>query len=274
MSADKVVDWSTDAYDDLRVESRDDGVVLVTLALPDRRNMMTPEMTGSWARLMSALRTDRSVRCVVVTGEGAAFSSGADVAWLGAEPDASVDEQRDRMMAFYRAWLTVRALEVPTVAAINGPAIGAGLAMALACDLRYAAVDARLGVPFTALGLHPGMATTFTLPEAVGLGVARDLLLTGRLVQGEEAAAMGLVNQCFPTDQLLDEVLGIAGSIAAKAPIATRLTKLALAGGGHATFDAALEWEALAQPLTMTTEDLQEGLAAQREKRAARFTGR
>ena len=259
---------------DLLVERRDGGVVLVTLDLPDRRNAMSEPMTASWATLMTDLRADHEVRCVVVTGAGSAFCSGGDVSWIGSEPDATVDALRSRMLPFYRSWLTVRDLEVPTIAAINGAAIGAGLVLALACDLRYAAADARLAVPFTSLGMHPGMATTWLLPEVVGLPVARDLLLTGRSVTGEEAATLRLVNAAVPREELLDKALEVADGIARNAPIATRLTKIALAGGGHANYDAALQWEALAQPLTLATRDLHEGLTALRERRPPSFEGR
>ena len=231
-------------------------------------------MTASWATLMSQLRADHEVRCVVVTGAGSAFCSGGDVSWIGSEPEATVDALRSRMLPFYRSWLTVRDLEVPTIAAINGAAIGAGLVLALACDLRYAAAGARLAVPFTSLGMHPGMATTWLLPEVVGLPVARDLLLTGRSVTGEEAVTLGLVNAAMPREELLDKALEVADGIARNAPIATRLTKIALAGGGHANYDAALQWEALAQPLTLATRDLHEGLTALRERRPPSFEGR
>jgi enoyl-CoA hydratase len=167
----------------------------------------------------------------------------------------------------------VRDLDAVTIAAVNGPAVGAGLAVALACDLRYAADDARLGVPFTSLGMHPGMASTWLLPEVAGLPVARELLLTGRMVTGAEAVPLGLVNRALPAGDVLDEALSVASAVAATAPVASRLTKRALASGGHATFEAALEWEALAQPVTLASQDLQEGLRAQRERRPPRFTG-
>lgn len=250
------------------------GVVLVTLDLPDRRNMMSEAMTASWGQVMAGLAVDPSVRAVVVTGEGSAFCSGGDVSWIGAEPDATVDELRSRMLPFYRTWLSVREIEVPTIAAVNGAAIGAGLALALACDLRYAAEDAALSVPFTALGMHPGMATTYLLPEVAGLAVARELLLTGRRLTGTEAAACGLVTRAVPRDEVLTTALAAADAVAAAAPVATRLTKRALLGGGHASFEAALEWEALAQPVTLATADLQEGLRARQERRPPRFTGR
>jgi enoyl-CoA hydratase/carnithine racemase len=261
------------AYEHLVVDRRANGVVVVTLAYPERRNAMSEPMTASWGRLMGELRDDRSVRCLVVTGSGSAFCSGGDTGWIGSQPEASVTTLRDRMVPFYRTWLSVRDLEVPTVAAVNGPAVGAGLCLALACDLRYATENAQLAVPFTALGMHAGMAATWLLPQVAGLPAARELLLTGRVVTGAEAQALGLVNRAFPTDRFHAEVDAVAASIAAKAPIATRLTKLALAAGGHATFEAALQWEALAQPITLATEDLSEGLAAQRERRPPVFRG-
>jgi enoyl-CoA hydratase len=258
----------------LRLDRHDDGVAVLTLDLPGRRNMMDAAMTASWVRAVAALRGDPTVRCVVVTGEGSAFCSGGDTSWIGSGTDAGVDGLRARMHAFYSDWLSLRSLDVPTVAAVNGAAIGAGLALALACDLRVVASDARLGVPFTALGMHPGMATTWSLPEVAGLQVARDLLLTGRLVDGEEAVRLGLALRAVPASDVLAEALATARTIASRAPVATRLTTRALRGGGHADHETALAWEALAQAVTLASDDLQEGLAAQREKRPPRFTGR
>jgi len=257
----------------LRIDHSDDGVVVLTLNLPERRNAMTEELTGAWVAAMSALRGDRDARVLLVTGAGTAFCAGGDLSWLGVGAGLSVDELRSRMAPFYRAWLSIRDLEVPTIAVINGPAVGAGLALALACDLRYAAPEATMSVPFTSLGIHAGMAATWLLPEVAGLPVARELLLTGRVVTGEEAVGMGLINRTFPGEGLLAAALGVARSIAANAPVATRLTTVALRDG-HRSMADALRWEALAQPVTMATEDLAEGIAAQRERRPPRFTGR
>ena len=258
----------------LRVERPSDGVALLVLDNPDQRNAMSDAMTEAWSAAVADLAGDPTVRAVVVTGEGSAFCSGGDTSWIASEPDATVDDLRRRMLPFYRAWLGIRSLEVPTIAAVNGAAIGAGLCLALACDIRYAATSARLGVPFVKLGMHPGMAATWSLPEVVGAAAARDLLLTGRLVGADEALRLGLVSRVIDDATFLDEVLAVAAGVAATAPIATRLTKLALADGGHATYDAALQWEALAQPVTLATEDLQEGIRAAREKRAPAFRGR
>lgn len=246
---------------------------MLVLDLPDMRNAMSDEMTESWVRAVDHLAGDADLRAVVVTGEGSAFCAGGNTSWIAGEPDASVDGLRSRMLPFYRAWLSIRRLEVPTIAAINGPAIGAGLAVALACDIRYAARGAWMGVPFVRLGMHPGMATTYLLPDVVGPAAARDLLLTGRLVDADEALGLGLVSRVLDPEGFREQVLATAAEIAATAPIATKLTKTALARG-HASIDACLDWEALAQPVTLATADLQEGIRAAQEKRAPAFEGR
>lgn len=261
------------AYHHLRLERPSDGVALLTLDNPDQRNAMSDEMTSSWTAAVAELAADRSVRAVVVTGAGSAFCSGGNTSWIAGEPDATVDRLRDRMLPFYRAWLSIRRLEVPTIAAINGPAIGAGLCLALGCDIRYAAAGARMGVPFVRLGMHAGMAGSYLLPEVVGTAHARDLLLTGRVVDADEAQRMGMVSRVIEPEGFLDEVLDTAREVAATAPIASRLTTLALRTG-HADLESCLQWEALAQPVTLATADLQEGIAAAREKRPPVFEGR
>jgi enoyl-CoA hydratase len=169
------------------VERPSAAVVLLTLDLPDRRNAMTDELTAAWTAAIDALRGDRTVRCVVVTGAGKAFCAGGDLAWLEAG-GASVDALRDKMLPFYRAWLSLRTLDIPSIAAINGAAVGAGAALALSCDIRYAGPHAKLSVPFGRLGMHAGMATTYTLTEVAGVAAARELLLTGRAIDGTSSA--------------------------------------------------------------------------------------
>jgi enoyl-CoA hydratase/carnithine racemase len=263
-----------DGPEHLRVDRPADGVALLTLANPDQRNAMSGPMTEAWVASVRNLAADPSVRTVVVTGEGSAFCSGGDPRWIAGEPDAPVHHLRQRMIGFYRAWLSILDIEVPTIAAINGPAVGAGLCLALACDLRYAATSARMSVPFVKLGMHAGMAATYTLPRVVGEAHARDLLLTGRMVGADEALRIGLVSEVLDDATFLDAVLAKAADVAATAPVASRLTTVALRDGGHADLESALQWEALAQPVTLATEDLQEGVRASRERRAPEFRGR
>ncbi|WP_327089612.1 enoyl-CoA hydratase-related protein [Nonomuraea sp. NBC_01738] len=257
---------------EILVDRTDDGVVTLTLNHPDRRNAMTDAMTARWSQVISELSAESSVRCVVVTGAGSAFCAGGDLSWLKERGVESVPDLRDRMLAFYRTWLSITKLEVPTIAAINGPAVGAGLCLALACDLVYAADDAKLLAPFTSLGLHPGMAATYLLPRAGGVRLARELLLTGRTITGSEAAAEGLINRSFPANDLKRKVVHIARDVAATAPIAARLTKVAL-NQDQPDLEAALRWESLAQPVTMASADMMEGLTAHRERRMPKFTG-
>lgn len=257
----------------LRVERPEPGVAVISLADPERRNVMSDPMTASWTRAIRELGEDRDLRAVVVTGDGSAFCAGGDLTWLAAEPDATVDQLRDRMLPFYRAWLRIRDLAVPTLAAINGPAVGAGLCIALACDIRWMAAEAKVSAPFVKLGLHPGMASSWLFPDVVGEAAARDLLLTGRAVDADEALRLGLVSRVVPGAELRDEAIAAAAGIAANAPIATKLTKQGLAAR-HPDIEAALRWEAVAQPVTMATADLLEGTAAARERRTPRFTGR
>ena len=175
------------------------------------------------------------------------------------------------MLPFYRAWLSIRRLEVPTIAAVNGPAIGAGLCLALACDLRYAAAGARLGVPFVKLGhARRAWAAPTCCPTWSARPHARDLLLTGRVVDADEALRLGLVSRVHRARRAsTPRCSRPPPAIAATAPIASRLTKLALADGGHADLESCLQWEALAQPVTLATADLQEGIRAPRGEAAA-----
>lgn len=264
---------SNPAETHLRIDRPADGVVLLTLDNPAQRNAMSDPMTNAWASTIADLKADPDVRVVVVTGEGSAFCSGGDPRWIASEPDAPVHRLRTRMLGFYRSWLSIRELDVPTIAAINGPAVGAGLCLALACDIRYASASARMSVPFVRLGMHAGMGATYTLPNVVGEARARELLLTGRMVDAEEAFRIGLVSSVTSDESFRDTVLETAIAIAGTAPIASRLTKVAMRDGGHADFDTAIEWEALAQPVTLATEDLQEGVRASRERRTPAFRG-
>lgn len=257
----------------VQIDRPAEGVVVLTLNDPDRRNVMSDEMTAQWVEAIAALKVDREVRCVVVTGAGTAFSSGGNTAWIASEPDATVDRLRTRMIAFYRDWLAIRDLEVPVIAAVNGHAIGAGLCLALAADLRFAAAGAKLGAPFVKLGMHPGMAATYLLPNVVGEAHARDLLLTGRTIDADEALRLGMVSRVMSAETFRDEAIAVATDVARTAPIPSRLTTLALRDGGHASYESAIQWEALAQPITLATADLQEGIAAAREKRPAQFRG-
>ncbi|HEX3963101.1 MAG TPA: enoyl-CoA hydratase-related protein [Trebonia sp.] len=249
------------------------GVRLLTLSLPKLRNAMTAELTEAWTDAIAGIKADPKVRAVVITGEGPVFCAGADLSWLGQldAGDRGPDYLRERMLPFYRAWLAPRELSVPVVAAINGPTIGAGIALALACDLRYAAPSATFRASFLQVGTHGGMAANWLLAEAVGVPRAREMLFTGREVSIDEALLWGMVSGI--SDDVLGTALDVAEQIAATAPVATRLTKAGINQLPN-SLDAALQWDALAQPVTMATEDIHEGIRAIHERRAPSFKGR
>lgn len=201
------------------------GVRLVTLNRPRVRNAMTEEMTAAWTGVMATLAADRDVRVAVVTGAGSSFCSGADLSWLdqAASRDVTQVRLRERMLPFYRTWLSPIQLPFPVIAAVNGPVVGAGVCLALACDLRYASLEARFSTPFIYLGTHGGMAATWLLQEAIGVSRAREMLYTGHEVRPEQAREWGLV--AGVADAVLAHSLEVAERVAAAAPIATKLTK-------------------------------------------------
>ncbi|MCW2528265.1 MAG: enoyl-CoA hydratase/isomerase family protein [Pseudonocardiales bacterium] len=245
---------------------------LITLNQPDLRNAMTQEMTSAWTECIASIADDRDVRALVVTGAGTSFCSGADLSWLDRAPEGerTPDRLREKMVPFYRAWLAPRSLPFPVIAAINGPTVGAGVCLALACDLRYGSPSAMFKTPFIYLGTHGGMGITSLLPEVVGGPRAREMLFTGRDVAAAEADDWGLVSSLH--ENVVDYSVEVAARIATAAPIPTRLTKVGLEQARHG-LAAALEWESLAQPITLATSDLHEGIAASRERRRPSFTG-
>jgi len=253
---------------------RDDGVVTLTLNRPDARNAMNVEITEAFSAAVDSLRDDVSVRAVVVTGAGPAFCAGGDLGWIEPGPGASVPDMRRKMRSFYPRFLGVRSLDVPAVAAINGAAVGAGLCLALACDIRVASTEAKLSAPFTRLGMHPGMAATFLLTRLVGTARAAELLFTSRSITGAEAERIGLVNRATSSDLVLADALEVAREIAANAPIPMGMTKRAIYLAERADMETMLEYEGLAQPITLATSDLMEGLTAFRERRSPDFEGK
>ena len=259
------------------VEYRGGGIAIITLLDPERRNAMTVEMGEAIASTCDALRERPDLRVAIITGSPPAFSAGGDLGMLeeharkGRENDV---DATDGMLAFYERFLAVRSLEVPVIAAINGHAVGAGLCLALACDIRIAASDAKLGLNFARLGLHPGMGGSWFLPRLLGEQNAAVWLYTGKLFSGDEAAHQGLVYASVPADQVLDEALALATEIAANGPLVVRQLKTSLRlTGTHDLADHLLH-EATNQSLNYRTADLAEGLRAVRDRREPQFTGR
>ena len=259
----------------ISVERPEPGVAVVVLDDPDRRNAMTVDMGEALRATTEELDADGELRAVVLTGQPPAFSAGGDLAMLEDYARRTREEGFDAtesMRAFYSRFLAVRDLPVPVVAAVNGHAVGAGLCVALACDLRIVADQAKVGLNFSRLGLHPGMGGSWLLPQTLGPQRAAELLYTGRLVAGRQAAEWGLALESLPADEVLPRALALASEIAEAAPQVVRQLKETLAQPAQ-TLDEALGREAGCQAVNYGTDDLVEGLAAGRERRAPRFRG-
>ena len=259
------------------LERRDDGVAVLTLDDPDRRNAMTEAMGDALAGRCAELAADPDLRVVVLTGTPPAFSAGGDLDMLEDLARRAREDGFDAtafMRDFYLRFLTVRELPVPVIAAINGHAVGAGLCVALACDLRIVADEAKVGLNFSRLGLHPGMGGTWFLPRMLGAQRAAAWLYTGALVSGEVAAMQGLALESRPTADVLPRALALAEEIAAASPVVVRQLKITLADVEDVDLATALDREAAAQAVSYGTDDLAEGLSAGRQRRAPRFEGR
>jgi enoyl-CoA hydratase/carnithine racemase len=259
----------------VQVADRDAGVVLLTLRDPDRRNAMTAEMGACLSGALAELATRDDVRVAVLTGAGSAFSGGGDLALLAdkAARAKAGQDQTASMRRFYEAFLSVVHAPFPVLAAVNGHAIGAGACVAIACDLAIVSTTAKLGFNFVTLGIHPGMGGSWSLPRLVGPQRAAELLYTGRIVTGEQAAGYGMALEAVPPDEVLPRTLALATRIAASAPQPVRQLKRSLAGSGARTLEQQLDVEAAAQAENYRSADVDEGLRAAGERRAPRFTG-
>jgi enoyl-CoA hydratase len=238
-------------------------------------------MGEAFSAAVAELAGDASLRAVLLTGAGRAFSAGGDLTMIEARAAAGAANGprgraaiREGMRSFYKLFLAVRELPCPVIAAVNGAAIGAGLCVALACDVRIASSEAKLGLNFTQLGLHPGMGATWTLPRLVGEACAAELLFSSRIFTGAEAASINLVNRAVAPAEVLPAARALAAEFAATAPLAVRGVKRALRRSSEASLEDQLSFEAQEQAACFESRDVQEGLAAVKEKRRAKFEGR
>lgn len=243
------------------------GVARITLNDPASRNAMSEEMAGEFRETISKLRSDSALRAVVITGAPGAFSAGGDLEMLSAKRKLSGEENRRRMLDFYHSFLSIRSLSVPVVAAINGHAIGAGLCLATACDIRLAVKGAKFGYTFGRLGLFPGMGSTYSVPRLLGPAKAADLLLTGRIFQSEEALTLGLVSQVVDPESLMATTTRLLSEMLCVGPVVIR-QMLPILRGHDGELSSFLEREAALQSLSYLGDEFAEGIESARAKRA------
>jgi enoyl-CoA hydratase len=258
------------AFDTIKCEARD-GVVFVTVNRPDKLNALNGQVIAELTDCFRGLGADAAVRAVILTGAGEkAFIAGADIAVLATcDPVAARENARKGQLLT----LTIERLGKPVIAAINGFAFGGGCELAMACTLRVASENAKLGQPEVKLGLTCGYGGSQRLPRLVGRGRALELLLTGDPIDAAEAHRIGLVNRVTKKETLLADCEALARKILAVGPLAVKFTIEAVDGGLGGALDEGLELEAGLFGLCFATKDMKEGTAAFLEKRPAKFQG-
>ena len=257
----------SDSGDAVLVERLDD-IAVVRLNRPGRKNCITPDIRAGLEQAIPALMADADVRAIVLTGSGDAFCAGGDLRTMGERGAPQVVTRLRRIQAWSRL---LAAGPKPTVAAVNGAAAGAGFGLALLCDIALASDRATFQASFAKVGAVPDLGLAYTLPRAVGMARAREILLTNGRIPGDRAEEIGLIARCVPHEALMDEAVALARALAAGPIQALALTKQLLNNAYHQTFERYLEEEAATQAVAFGGAEFTEGVAAFLEKRKPDF---
>jgi len=252
------------------VLGRDEGIATLTFNRPDKLNALNREMAGKFRQAVEQVAQDPQVRVLVLSGHGRAFMAGADITnFLGMDPlKARRFAQRAHDLMF-----RLESLEIPVIAAVHGFALGGGFEIALACDFIYAAEETKFGLPEITLGIIPGVGGTQRLARLVGRSLAKELCLTGRMVDAEEARSLGVVARVFPKETLMEETLKTARALANKGRLALRAAKQAIDRGADVDLKSGCSLEMDLFALCFASPDAQEGTRAFLEKRQPAFSG-
>ena len=257
--------------DNVRTENKD-GILIITVDRPKVLNALNAQTVAEIGEAFEAARDDASVKCVILTGGGEkAFVAGADINELAQMTPISGKATAEKGQRVFRA---IERFPKPVIAAVNGFALGGGCELALACHVRIASENAKLGTPEVKLGIMCGYAGTQRLARLIGRGRALELLLTGEMVDAQEAFRIGLVNRVVPREKLLSETEGLLRKMLANGPVSLRFTLEAVSAGLEMPFAEAQYLEATLFGLICTTEDMKEGTRAFLEKRPAKFLGK
>ncbi len=259
--------------DDLLYEVRD-RIATITLNRPEKLNAFTGRMIDRWAWALGEAQRDSEVNVVVVTGAGRAFCAGGDVERMGGRAPTPLDHKNALWEKIHRIPKMLELMDKPVIAMVNGVAVGAGMGMALMCDLRIASEDARFSTGYVKVGLVPGDGDAFFLPRLVGIAKALELLWTGDFVEAKEAERLGIVNRVVPVSRLPEETYALARRITDGPQIAIRLMKRVVYQSLRLDLRTHLDLVSSHMVLTRETEDHKEGVRAFQEKRPPKFTGR
>jgi len=254
-------------YNYLKIEI-DEGIAKVTINRPEAMNALNNLVLNDLFDAFLALSQDDTVNVIILTGEGKAFVAGADIASMHT---MTPFEGRALAANGHRVMNLIETIEKPVIAAVNGFALGGGCELAMACDMRIASEKAKFGQPEVGLGIIPGFGGTMRLPRLVGKGMAKLLIMTGNIINGEEALRIGLIEQLVPADQLMETAVALAKIIESKAPLAVGSAKTAINVEYNLDMNAASSFEVEAFAGMFSTKDKAEGMGAFLEKRPAEF---
>ena len=255
-----------------------EGVAIARLNRPEKKNALSEEMLRELERHLREAQDDTAVRVFVITGAGDAFCSGGDLGRRAREGESGEPTplaRKNRLQGgTHKVALAIEAFEKPLIAAVNGAAAGAGMDMALMCDLRFAGRSARFSEAYIRVGLIPGNGGCYFLPRIVGSAKALELLWTGEFVDAEEALRIGLVNRVFDDGTLMEETLAFAARLAAGPPLQQRLIKKLMYQSLRTDLRTSLEMVSSHMAVVQSTRDYREAIAAYKEKRQPKFEGR
>ena len=263
------------AATNLVLETREGAVATLTMNRPDRLNALNVELSTGLAAAIARVAEDPQIRVVVLTGAGRAFCSGGDLKLIQEARGRGASRELEPLLrAGVEIVVEMRTMPKPIIAAVNGPAAGAGMNLALACDIRIASEQAVLGQNFARVGLFPDYGGTFLLPRLVGASRAAEMFYTGEMIDAREAERLGLLNHVVAPERLTAETRALAERLAQAPPLAVRAVKQVLFGNDRAELERALEFEVTTQMRCFLSEDCGEGIRAFFEKRPPRFEGR
>jgi enoyl-CoA hydratase len=257
------------SYENLLIETQD-GIATITINRPQVLNALNTATLKELKSAFCELNGDPAVKVIILTGTGKAFVAGADISEM---KPLTAAQGREFGLLGQTVFTSIENLSKPVIAAVNGFALGGGTELALSCDLIYASERAKFGQPEVGLGVTPGFGGTQRLPRRVGMAMAKELIFTGKLINGTEAKAIGLANKVLPPEELMEAVMGLAKEIASKGQVSVKLCKAAINRGMDVDINSALTIEADAFGLCFASKDQKEGMAAFLEKRKPEFIG-